>query len=911
MSDVFAAVLGELRRHKLELTAEELCDTLWLLRLGAGASARSNPVCSPEAVADGDTFKPAPPPTPTAGNAGGRGPRRVPGRAGASNELVPAYLTGQAADDGARPVPAADIRLAGSRALPQARAIAEVLRPLRYDTRRIQAGAAIDEMETAHRTARTGIRLPVWQTTRRRRLDLDLVLDLGGSGVLWARVATELRALLEGHGAFRSVRPWTLDSDSAVPADGSSPAPRLRAGLPGDAVQAGAGPTRYPPSAICQPPRRPLVMVVTDGTGDAWWTGAIHPALREWGKYGRVVLLLLLPPRMWGSTALSPVPVTFLPTEDGYHRGAHVRADDADLSVVGLDRSTLPGATAVPVAALDPGWLRAWVPLLRGGQAGEVAAFALLIPGASDEAPVAPPARPAGHWQPSPAQRIRQFLLMASDDAFRLTWFLSKMAFTPAVMRKVQQELVPGSGPTVLAEVLLGGLVSRWSATDDGTAPDNVVFDFLPGVRELLPEPPSGGPNWDPQSVARALASGVPGDLWYHVRTPAASGDSSVIRSADGASLPVFFDGGRRPAESVRPTTDLPAVNSRRASGSRVIRPVQVSLWGAPQSGKSTYLTVLSKADWKPSRLGGLWRVMPADAPTHRHVSASIQAFDRDGRFPDATMRPAHLSFRLLRQRGRLSWLLGAAREADIGVSFTDRGGGDFGPDPGWPDPGWPDPGGHGGGPARTDVSATGVDADALATLSDADGFVYFFDPTYDMDDDTTGRTLNFFDAAMTSLSRIMHDRGSLLGPYLPQHMAVYITKLDDSRVFSAARRSYLVETRPGSDLPWVPDKHARRLFEALCRTRMTPESDYLLNRIPELFHPRRISFHVISSVGFWMGDAGGFNPNNSSNVVPGTASGGAFAEDAHDWRVRGEIRPVNVLEPLVTLVQNARRTQR
>jgi hypothetical protein len=906
MFDVLSELVDELRRHELELTVEELSDVLWLVRMGFGAVTPKGQAEIAERVvgvpdhADtasmarlvgGTDRQEASAPMPTRERLD-RNERqaewaRMPG------ELAEVKDRTQFQGAAIQSEPVARAREEYTPALPRARAIADALRPLRYSSYSAHSGTVLDEAETAHRSALTGIRLPVWQTTRRRRLDLDLVFDRGGSGVLCERLAAELRLLLEGHGAFRSVRSWTLDSDCAVPLGNGRAAAALRAGLPGDTLAMGRSGTRYPVGAVCQSPRRPVVMVVTDGTGGAWWAGTIHHVLREWGMYGKVLLIHVLPRTMWSGTALRPIPVTFLPAADGYHRGTRVHADKTDLISLGLKPKTLSRTLAFPVVALDPAWLRAWVPLLRGDDVGEVEAYALLIAATSESSPTNASVPDRHGWPSDADQRMQRFLLIASDDAFRLAWYLSGRQFTPVDIREIQRKLGPDSGLAASAEVLLGGLVRRSTPADMDTPPDNVVFEFHPEVRELLREFGDPDRGADPISVATALASGVIG------RRRAAMAVPRLEREA--APSPQQAGGAYAPASSDRER--WPSAPTEAHSGITGSRPVQIALWGAPQAGKSTYLTVLSKADWKPSRLGGLWRVTPADAPTRRLMNASIEGLDRDGRFPDQTLRPSHLSFRLLRQRSRLSWLLRASREAEIGVSFTDRSGGDFNPDPNRL---------VGGPAAPANASATGVDADALATLSDADAFVYFFDPTYDMDDEAAEHSLNFFDAAMISLSRIMHARGSLLGPYLPQHMAVYITKLDDRRVYSVARREGLMESRRGFDQPWVPDKHARRLFELICQARMTTEADYLLNQLRQRFHPKRISYHVISSVGFWIGQSGGINAKEPSNAVPGPANRGPFAEEGQgNWRVRGETRPMNVLEPLVTLVQNARRTQR
>ncbi|EHN71962.1 hypothetical protein SMCF_8617, partial [Streptomyces coelicoflavus ZG0656] len=81
------------------------------------------------------------------------------------------------------------------------------------------------------------------------------------------------------------------------------------------------------------------------------------------------------------------------------------------------------------------------------------------------------------------AERVRAFLRPASPEARRLAVYLSAVPLQLPVMQLVQHAMLAGSGPDVLSEVLLGGLLRRASDTDD---PQGVRYRFLPGVATEL-----------------------------------------------------------------------------------------------------------------------------------------------------------------------------------------------------------------------------------------------------------------------------------------------------------------------------------------------------------------------------------------------------------------------------------------
>ncbi|MFE6987542.1 hypothetical protein ACFVFN_04970, partial [Streptomyces pharetrae] len=170
-----------------------------------------------------------------------------------------------------------------------------------------------------------------------------------------------------------------------------------------------------------------------------------------------------LPQRMWRRTHLPALPGT-LRRREGL--GARLKFTPAD-------GGRPPGALPVPVLAPTRTALGTWARLLAGSTG-----LALPAPAAWVHAdhPAAPPRAPRA--EPDAEALVRAFRRTASRQAVQLAVTYSAVPLLLPVMQLVQRAMQPQSGPTVLAEVLLSGLLER------GTQDE--WYEFRPGVRELL-----------------------------------------------------------------------------------------------------------------------------------------------------------------------------------------------------------------------------------------------------------------------------------------------------------------------------------------------------------------------------------------------------------------------------------------
>ncbi|MFF0743892.1 SAV_2336 N-terminal domain-related protein [Streptomyces sp. NPDC004111] len=449
------ALLDGLHDLGIDPHPDELADALWL--------ARWVPPAHPD---------PAPGPgTPPADGAGGRTgttgqapprpdvtpPRgtRVP-TPPTAELAVPGPGAGPEGTGGAEGAGEGAVRVPTAAALPQPLALQRALRPLRgYRAPARSLGAeGLDEEATADRAADTGVVVPVLRGRRRRAARLQFVMDVSTSMVVWEETLQELRQICERSGAFREVRVHYVrenaDGDAAFALSADPDAPLHR------------------PQELRDPTGHRLTLVLSDCAGPLWRAGKMQELMHGWAATAPVAVVQPLPQRMWRRTHLPAVKGELVRGEGPAGRlRFHPAAGGTD------DPDALP----VPVLAPRPGPLRAWVRLVSGAKGQSLRTVAGWV--RAEHPASAAPRRT--ERTATPADRVRAFRRSASPDAARLAVYLSAAPLALPVMQLVQRAMLPDSGPEVLAEVMLGGLLRR------GTDTDRLIgYEFIDGVRREL-----------------------------------------------------------------------------------------------------------------------------------------------------------------------------------------------------------------------------------------------------------------------------------------------------------------------------------------------------------------------------------------------------------------------------------------
>ncbi|MFJ6072360.1 SAV_2336 N-terminal domain-related protein [Streptomyces sp. NPDC093065] len=451
---VLAALVARMRDAGIGPGVEELADALWLARwLPAPSTAAAGSGSRPEGAARTPSGGPsaASPPSAGSGQSAERGESAAegawlfaPGEDGAPSG---------AAGTGDGPAP---VRVPAAPVLPEPLALQRGLRPLqRYRAPVRPVPRTLDERATAERAAESGLVLPVLRTDRRREARLLLLMDVSTSTVVWQQALDELRQVCARAGAFRELQVQYLHEAPG--------------GRPGCSSRPDPGGPLHAPEQLSDPTGRRVTLVLSDCAGPMWRGGRMQRLLHRWAASAPVAVAQPLPQRMWART--------HLPARRGT---LHRREGPAGALEFRPDRGAAePDALPVPVLALRRPSVEGWARLVSGATGQSLAAAAGWV--RADHPASSAPVRAAEDV--GGAERVRAFLRPASPEARRLAVYLSAVPLQLPVMQLVQHAMLAGSGPDVLSEVLLGGLLRRESDTDD---PQAVRYRFLPGVATEL-----------------------------------------------------------------------------------------------------------------------------------------------------------------------------------------------------------------------------------------------------------------------------------------------------------------------------------------------------------------------------------------------------------------------------------------
>ncbi|MGP3951919.1 SAV_2336 N-terminal domain-related protein [Streptomyces sp. 7N604] len=472
------ALVARLREAGIEPTAEELADALWLATLAspdrgaAGGRPESAAAADPAAQpASEDTASGANEP-PAAAQPEPVDARRPGSRRRAELFARPPHRdrgggdSGDGSEGGTLPV-----RVPVAAALPDPGSLQRALRPLKH----FRAPApplrtALDEQTTADRAADTGLVVPVLRGVRRREARVQLLMDVSTSMAVWEQTLDELRQVCERAGAFREVRVHYVHEDEG--------------GAPGIGATTAPGSVLHAPAQFADPTGRLLTLLLSDCAGPMWRSGRMQRLLHRWTATAPVAVVQPLPQRMWRRTHLPAVPGVLRRREGPAGRLEFTPSRGGDGQ----------GGTPVPVLAPAQAALGTWARLVSGtaGLSLNAAAGWVRADHAGSTA-----ARRSSDPREAPA-RVQAFRRSASPEAAQLAVHLSAVPLVLPVMQLVQRAMLAGSGPSVLAEVLLSGLLRR--TTPEGGEGDGgedgggeLWYEFLDGVREeLLRQLPMG-----------------------------------------------------------------------------------------------------------------------------------------------------------------------------------------------------------------------------------------------------------------------------------------------------------------------------------------------------------------------------------------------------------------------------------
>jgi hypothetical protein len=354
--------------------------------------------------------------------------------------------------------------------------LARALKPL---MRRIPSGTTLvlDESATTQRIANEGLWLPVLRPTLEPWLDLELVVDEGISMQIWRHTIRELERLLKNYGIFRDVRVWGLIADNLEQV-------QIRRGIGATAKNQ----SPRSPAELIDPSGRRLVLVVSDCVSSLWRDGKVTTTLEIWAKQGSMAIVQMLPKWLWKRTALGRASEVRLQGLNPGDFNQKLIAKEVSL----WDELEEMRGVKVPVFTLEPDKVATWAQMLSGKGGIWTLGYVFKL----DPIPVnkGRDLFNLNYGQQNAEQRVQAFRVTASPMARKLAGLLAAApAISLPIVRLIQRTLLKDSQQVHVAEVFLGGLLRPLSEINAETNPDYVQYEFMDGVRELLVDSvPSG-----------------------------------------------------------------------------------------------------------------------------------------------------------------------------------------------------------------------------------------------------------------------------------------------------------------------------------------------------------------------------------------------------------------------------------
>jgi WD40 repeat protein len=448
MIDRLIAELGK----KLDLSAEELADVIWLtlIRQEENKSElpkpqknvtevkKKEPVTPPATSLPPITALDRPPTEPVAGI--------VSHQSSTTNTVLDRI----------------PIKVANPPSLRNPLALARSLRPL---MKQVPSGRVegLDEQATAQQIAEAGIWQPIVKPFLEPWLEIVLVADESTSMLIWRQTVLEFRKLLRNYGAFRDVQLWGLHCEGERVC--------LRPGIGFDALQQAA----RQPEELIDPSGRRLILLISDCVAPYWQEEVLIKTLKLWSQQSPMAIAQVLPEWLWVRTAIRGYESVQLA---GLEPGVPNSQLKVDWSEVWQSVTDPQSGVCLPIVPLEPDSVLTWSKMVMG-QSDAPGYWLKSFPTEID-LPTAS--------SPSPAQLLERFQVISSPMAQRLMGLLAaSLVITLPVIRLIQETLLPKSQQMHVAEVLLGGLLEPIIPPQLGTNPDEVEYRFIDeAIRELL-----------------------------------------------------------------------------------------------------------------------------------------------------------------------------------------------------------------------------------------------------------------------------------------------------------------------------------------------------------------------------------------------------------------------------------------
>jgi hypothetical protein len=301
-------------------------------------------------------------------------------------------------------------------------------------------------------------------------------------------------------------------------------------------------------------------------------------------------------------------------------------------------------------------------------------------------------------------------------------------------------------------------------------------------------------------------------------------------------------------------------------------------MWGAPLTGKTTFLAALAEALSQYEE--DILRLRGTDDLSTLKLGEMRDQLVNQGIFPEASVTREDYNWELVepdryaRQRFLFFW---RRRDRSVRTPLLVRDSPGRDARPQW----WLNSDGN----------------DLIEQMHESAGLILLYDPVSEA---VNGDAYKHVGELLAQLDQ---KSGGAAGGYLPHYLAVCITKFDEQKVLDSAQAAHLVNyVDQPYGCPSVDPELAEEFFHRMCTASPNPAARSLPNLLSRTFHPDRTQYFVTSAIGFYV-DAvtGSYDAGDAQNVIRG----------AGKPKIRDAIHPINVVEPILWLLHSARRGAR
>lgn len=483
-----------------ELSAEDAVDALWLATIApsslgdptlpssSNVSSSSTQGAAPDAAsssADQETLSAARPDSASSGDHA-----EQPAPEGAPQPEEAPHLLHSTANGRLIGAP---LRVSSATALPDKRGLLRAIRPI---IRRApsQRWFEVDYERTVCQAAEEDAWEPCLRPRTERWLHLDIIIEKSSSVALFQPLLAELVSTLKSSGAFAAVRCFTLDSAS----NGAlclykGWSPKVPHGTQ-KVIQ---------PHHLSRGIQPRAVWLLTDCASDAWYGGQVGELLHFIGLRVPLAIVHLLPSYLVERTAVGIALPLWLHATKPLSLGSAIQMLPRHGSMPQIENllatpstdGKLSWGAFSALVALEPRSLRSWARYMIATNDNRI--MGLAWPRCSRADFPAPDGAMLALAPLTPYDRVRCFRATATRAARQLAILLTEFPLVSLpIMRLVRAVFLPSSRYSHESEVLLGELLEISASSpikylaDD---PDKVLYDFVPGVRELLMKLPWPG----------------------------------------------------------------------------------------------------------------------------------------------------------------------------------------------------------------------------------------------------------------------------------------------------------------------------------------------------------------------------------------------------------------------------------